>query len=98
MFDLQGNVIGINTAIFSPTGGNVGIGFAIPAEQAQAGDRGPARAGGKIKRGYLGVGIQPLSRRISPTASACPRTRGEIVARVEPGEARLACRHPARAT
>src|SRR3546814_10505306 len=35
MFDLSGNVIGINTAIYSPTGGNVGIGFAIPAEQAK---------------------------------------------------------------
>ncbi len=35
MFDLTGNVIGINTAIFSPTGGNVGIGFAIPAEEAK---------------------------------------------------------------
>ena len=34
MFDMKGNVIGINNAIFSPTGGNVGIGFAIPAETA----------------------------------------------------------------
>ncbi|WP_157215578.1 Do family serine endopeptidase [Flavisphingomonas formosensis] len=83
MFDLQGNVIGINTAIYSPTGGNVGIGFAIPAEQAK-----PVimalKAGGKVKRGYLGVGIQPMSEDIAGSLGL-PKDRGEIVARVEPG-------------
>ena len=83
MFDLQGNVVGINTAIYSPTGGNVGIGFAIPAEQAK-----PVidalRAGGKIKRGYLGVGIQPLTEDIAASLGL-PKDRGEIVSRVEPG-------------
>ncbi len=85
MFDLQGNVVGINTAIYSPTGGNVGIGFAIPAEQAK-----PVidalRAGGKIKRGYLGVGIQPLTEDIAASLGL-PKDRGEIVSRVEPGYA-----------
>ena len=85
MFDLQGNVIGINTAIYSPTGGNVGIGFAIPAEQAK-----PVimalKGGGKVKRGYLGVGIQPMSEDIAASLGL-PKDRGEIVARVEPGYA-----------
>jgi serine protease Do len=85
MFDLNGNVVGINTAIYSPTGGNVGIGFAIPAEQAK-----PVidalRKGGRVKRGYLGVGIQPLSEDIA-AGLGLQKDRGEIVSRVEPGEA-----------
>ena len=85
MFDLSGNVIGINTAIYSPTGGNVGIGFAIPAEQAK-----PVvdalMSGGKVKRGYLGVGIQPMTEDIAASLGL-PKDRGEIVARVEPGAA-----------
>ncbi|RYD92714.1 MAG: trypsin-like serine protease, partial [Sphingomonadales bacterium] len=85
MFDLRGNVIGINTAIFSPTGGNVGIGFAIPAEEAKP-IIDQLRSGNKIKRGYLGVGIQPMTEDIA-TSLGLPKDRGEIVARVEPGEA-----------
>ena len=83
MFDLNGNVVGINTAIFSPTGGNVGIGFAIPAEQAK-----PVidalKSGGKVRRGYLGVGIQPMTDEIAG-ALGLAKDRGEIVQRVEPG-------------
>ncbi|WP_156680099.1 Do family serine endopeptidase [Sphingomonas profundi] len=85
MFDLKGNVIGINTAIFSPTGGNVGIGFAIPAEQARPVIE-TLKSGGKIKRGYLGVGIQPMTDDIA-AGLGLPKDIGEIVARVEPGEA-----------
>ncbi len=85
MFDLRGNVVGINTAIFSPTGGNVGIGFAIPAEQARPVIE-ALRAGGKVKRGYLGVGIQPITEDIA-NSLGLPRNRGEIVTRVEPGYA-----------
>ncbi|WCT73691.1 Do family serine endopeptidase [Sphingomonas naphthae] len=84
MFDMAGNVVGINTAIYSPTGGNVGIGFAIPAEQAK-----PVidqlMKGGRIKRGYLGVGIQPMTEDIA-AGLGLPKDRGEIVARVEPGQ------------
>lgn len=84
MFDLNGNVVGINTAIFSPSGGNVGIGFAIPAEQAK-----PVVAqlmkGERIHRGYLGVQIQPMSDDIAQSLRL-PKNRGEIVARVEPGQ------------
>jgi len=85
MFDLQGNVIGINTAIFSPTGGNVGIGFAIPAEEAKP-IIDQLRRGEKVRRGYLGVGIQPMTQDIA-SSLGLPKDRGEIVARVEPGEA-----------
>ena len=84
MFDLAGNVIGINTAIFSPTGGNVGIGFAIPAEQASP-IIDTLRGGGKVKRGYLGVGIQPLDDGIAESLGL-PRNNGELISRVEPNE------------
>jgi len=82
LFDLNGNVIGINTAIFSPTGGNVGLGFAIPAELAK-----PVvdqlKASGTVKRGYLGVAIQRLSTDIAD-GLGLPKDKGEIVASVEP--------------
>jgi len=82
LFDLKGNVVGINTIILSPTGGNIGLGFAIPADVA-----GPVveqlRASGKVRRGYLGVGIQPLNEDIAKSLGL-PKNRGEIVASVEP--------------
>jgi len=85
MFDLQGNVIGVNTAIFSPSGGNVGIGFAIPAEQAR-----PVvdalMKGGRVRRGYLGVQIQQLTPDIAESLGL-ERNRGELIASVEPGQA-----------
>ncbi len=89
LFDLNGNVIGVNTAIFSPTGGNVGVGFAIPAELAK-----PVvdqlRATGKVRRGYLGVQIQPMTPAIAASLGL-PKDRGELIAGVEPsGPARTA--------
>ncbi len=82
LFDLNGNVVGINTAIFSPTGGNVGLGFAIPAELAK-----PVvdqlKASGTVKRGYLGVQIQPMTSDIA-AGLGLPKDKGEIVANVEP--------------
>jgi serine protease Do len=82
LFDLAGNVIGINTAIFSPTGGNVGLGFAIPAELAK-----PVvdqlKASGTVKRGYMGVAIQRLTSDIA-AGLGLPKDTGEIVANVEP--------------
>ena len=82
LFDLDGNVIGINTAIFSPTGGNVGLGFSIPAELAYPVIQ-QLRATGTVKRGYLGIGIQPLSSNIA-AGLGLPKDKGEIVASVEP--------------
>jgi serine protease Do len=85
MFDLNGNVIGINSQILSPTGGNVGIGFAIPAEEAQP-IIAKLRAGSSIDRGYLGVGMQDLTDDIAD-ALGLPKNRGTLVSRVEPGQA-----------
>lgn len=62
-FDIYGRVIGVNTVILSPTGGSVGIGFAIPASIAkQTTDR--LMRGETIERGYLGVEIGPITRDI----------------------------------
>jgi serine protease Do len=83
MFDLNGNVIGINTALISPTGTNVGIGLAIPAELAK-----PVidalRRGERPSRGYLGVGLQPVDEDIAGSLGL-PKDRGEIVRTVQPG-------------
>ena len=85
MFNLQGDVIGVNSQIFSQSGGNIGIGFAIPAEDAK-----PVidtlMKGVSIKRGYLGVGIRPVTDEIA-SALGLSKDRGELVERVEPGEA-----------
>ena len=83
MFDLNGNVIGIATALISPTGGNVGIGFAIPAEQI-----GPVvdalRRGERVRRGYIGVSLQPLDEGVA-AALGIDRNRGELIRAVTPG-------------
>jgi serine protease Do len=63
-FDLQGRVVGVNTAIFSPTGGSVGIGFAIPADLAQGVTEQLIRSG-RVTRGYLGVGVRDLTPAIA---------------------------------
>ncbi len=84
MFDLNGNVIGINNAIISPTGGNVGIGFAIPAEVAVP-IVNTLKKGEKIERGYLGVQISPLSEDLADSLGL-RKDRGEFVQRVEPNE------------
>ncbi|HEX8216798.1 MAG TPA: Do family serine endopeptidase [Allosphingosinicella sp.] len=83
MFDLQGNVIGINTALISPTGGNVGIGFAIPAEQALPIVQALMR-GERVRRGYLGVQLQRVSSDIAAALGIDPN-RGEVVGLVTPG-------------
>ena len=85
LFDMQGNVIGINNAIFSPSGGSVGIGFAIPAEIA-APIVEKLRTGQEIERGYLGVQIQPVAGDLADSLNL-PQNRGEFVQSVEPGQA-----------
>jgi serine protease Do len=83
MFDLNGNVIGINSALISPTGASVGIGLAIPAEAAK-----PVidalMKGQRPMRGYLGVGLQPLDENLAPSLGL-PKDSGEIVRSVVPG-------------
>jgi serine protease Do len=83
MFDMAGNVIGVNSALISPTGASVGIGLAIPAEAAK-----PVidalRRGQRPQRGYLGVGLQPLEESIADSLGL-PKERGELVRSVVPG-------------
>ena len=83
MFDIDGNVIGINTALISPTGGNVGIGFAIPAEQiAPVVDS--LRRGQRVQRGYIGVALQDIDEGVA-AALGIERNRGELIRSVTPG-------------
>ena len=77
LFDMRGNVIGINNAIFSPSGGSVGIGFAIPSEIA-APIVEQLKAGQEIERGYLGVNLQPMNDDLADSLGVA-RNRGEIV-------------------
>ena len=85
LFDMQGNVIGINNAIFSPSGGSVGLGFAIPAETAAPIVQ-QLRQGQEITRGYLGIQIQPVAGDLADSLGL-PQNRGEFVQSVVPGEA-----------
>lgn len=84
MFDMRGNVIGINSQILSPSGGNVGIGFAIPSEQA-APIVETLRKGQNVKRGYLGIQISPLGEDLAESLGLA-KNRGEFVQGVEPGK------------
>jgi serine protease Do len=82
MFDLNGNVIGINSALISPTGASVGIGLAIPAELAKPVIDALAK-GQRPQRGYLGVGLQPVDEDLAPALGITKNT-GEIVRSVVP--------------
>jgi serine protease Do len=82
-FNLDGEVIGINTAIFSPSGGNVGIGFAIPANLALPVIE-SLKADGRVKRGWLGVRIQTVTDEIAESLGL-DDAEGALVASVTPG-------------
>ena len=82
LFDLQGRVIGINTKILSPSGGSVGIGFAIPASIA-AGVIDQLREYGETRRGWLGVRIQQVSEEIA-AGLGMDEARGALVSGVTP--------------
>ena len=77
-FDIYGRVIGVNTAIFSPTGGSVGIGFAIPASTAKSVTDKLMR-GETVERGYLGVQIQSLSSEQAAALGLPENTKGALV-------------------
>ena len=83
MFDMRGNVIGINNWIVAPSGGSVGIGFAIPSDTAKPiVDK--LIAGKAIERGFLGVSIQPLTDEIADSLGLA-HNRGELVRAIQPG-------------
>ena len=84
MFDLNGNVVGVNSAIISPTGGNVGIGFAIPSDLA-------ARiidqliANGEVRRGYLGVAPGDLTAELKEAMGLDADLQGALINQVLAG-------------
>jgi serine protease Do len=82
-FNLEGQVIGINTAIFSPSGGNVGIGFAIPSNLALPVIE-SLKEDGRVKRGWLGVRIQTVTEEIAESLGL-DEAAGALVASVTPG-------------
>ncbi|MHA7873056.1 MAG: PDZ domain-containing protein, partial [Hyphococcus sp.] len=82
-FDLKGRVVGVNTAIYSPNGGNVGIGFAIPARTAKETVE-QLIANGSVTRGWLGVQLQEVTTEIAAALALKERT-GVLVAEVLDG-------------
>jgi serine protease Do len=83
-FDIYGRVIGVNSAIYSQTGGSVGIGFAIPANIAKTVTEQLMR-GGKVERGYLGVSISTLSDEQREALGLPDTMNGAFVGEVTPG-------------
>jgi len=83
MFNMSGEVIGINTAIFSPTGGSVGIGFAIPSSLAKPVINQIIKYG-RTRRGWLGVRIQTVTEEIAESLEL-GKPRGALVASVTEG-------------
>lgn len=81
-FDLNGNVAGVNTAIYSPSGGSVGIGFAIPSTTAKS-VIASLRENGTVSRGYLGVQIQPVTKEIADSLRL-PNANGALIAEAQP--------------
>ncbi len=83
LFDVDGKVIGINTAIFSPSGGNVGIGFSVPIEMAKPVIK-QLKETGSVKRGWLGVRIQNVTEEIAESIGM-KKPRGALVLEVTKG-------------
>jgi serine protease Do len=82
-FNTKGEVVGINTAIFSPSGGNVGIAFAIPASTAER-IVASLKDHGEVVRGWLGVQIQSISQDIADSLRL-PNDKGALVGEVQSG-------------
>jgi serine protease Do len=83
LFAANGAVVGVNTAIFSPSGGNIGIGFAVPSNLAQRIVQ-DLRDDGKVERGWLGVMLQPLDAELAQ-ALGVKDAKGALIGAVEPG-------------
>ena len=81
LFNLDGEVIGVNTLIISPSGGSIGIGFAVPSKTV-AGVVDQLRQFGELRRGWLGVRIQTVTDEIAESLNIKP-ARGALIAGVE---------------
>jgi len=86
LVNLRGELVGINTAILAPSGGNVGIGFAIPINMAEAIKQQIVEYGG-VSRGSFGVTVQNLTPDLASALKIAPNTRGAVVSGVTPGSA-----------
>jgi serine protease Do len=84
LFNMDGEVIGINSAIISPTGGSIGLGFSIPAELAQ-GVVAQLRQFGETRRGWLGVRIQPVTDEIAESLGMAKAEGALIAGVIKPG-------------
>jgi serine protease Do len=84
LFNMDGEVIGINSAIISPTGGSIGLGFSIPAELAQ-GVVAQLRQFGETRRGWLGVRIQPVTDDIAESLGMSKAEGALIAGIIKPG-------------
>ncbi len=82
-FDVKGRVVGVNTAIYSPSGGSVGIGFAIPAKAAKE-TVAQLIAKGSVTRGWLGVSLQDVSPEIA-SALGRKEAKGALIREIIPG-------------
>jgi serine protease Do len=82
MFNMRGEVIGINSAIISPSGGSIGIGFAVPASLAVP-VLDDLRKFGKVRRGWLGIRIQSLDTDMAENIGL-PDQKGALIAKVDP--------------
>jgi serine protease Do len=81
LFNLDGEVVGVNTLIISPTGGSIGLGFAVPSKTV-AGVVDQLRQFGELRRGWLGVRIQQVTDEIAESLNIKP-ARGALVAGVD---------------
>jgi serine protease Do len=82
LFNMDGQVIGVNTAIISPTGGSIGIGFAVPSNSAvQVVDQ--LKQYGETRRGWIGVHVQNVTEEIA-TSMGLKEPAGALVAKVSP--------------
>ncbi len=82
LLDVYGHVVGVNAAIYSPSGGNVGVGFAIPSDLAKV-IVAKLVADGKVERGFLGVQLQPVTPDIADSLNL-PNPHGALVAEIVP--------------
>ncbi|WP_198369603.1 Do family serine endopeptidase [Roseomonas rosulenta] len=82
LFNAAGEVVGVNTAIFSPSGGNIGIGFAVPSKMVQS-VVAQLRDHGAVQRGWLGVTMQPLDRDLA-AALRVGDAKGVLINAIEP--------------
>jgi serine protease Do len=85
LVNVSGELIGINSQILSPSGGNIGIGFAIPTKMAES-VMAQLKSSGKVRRGQLGVTVAPVTADVASKVGL-PGPRGVIIAGVSPGSA-----------